>query len=59
MGTRRLALRREPLTALAADDLANVAGAAAYTLPSPQCLTVLCGAPGPSVLPCVTTLCTT
>jgi len=55
---RRLTLKRESLTALSDGDLANVAGAAAHTLPSPQCLTVVCGAPSPSLLPCPTSPCT-
>jgi hypothetical protein len=36
---RRLNLRREALTDLTTDELAEVAGAAAHTVPDPECLT--------------------
>ncbi len=59
MRTRRLSLRRETLTALSDDDLANVAGAVDHTLELRCILTtpsVLSGCE--SVLPCHTSPCT-
>lgn len=54
---RRLTLRREALTTLTADELANVAGAADHTLPTPECVTALPSIRSHCELPDVTEKC--